>query len=569
MPAKPRIALLITDLEGVAGVDDAVDLIAGHPGFARAQGLLRGEIAAAVEGLLAAGFAQVRVSDSHRPGIGATLRPEDLPAGAVLAPAGDPYGAARFKGVAAVACLGMHAPAGTLGFAAHTLDVHCALEVRRSPLGELDLIAWLASERGIPLVFASGDDVLEGLAPRRLCFVRTKRAVSSAAALSVPPEQAREALRQAAQAEPIWLRPPAPAPLQLCFKSRWQADRAQRAGAMRRGECRVEVASAASARALYARARRLLRQAAEPLPQAVRTFSPESLREDALALLARGFERARPPGMAHRARGALVAFFRLTEGPASWQRVNRVLVLHMLEGHAPRFFGGAGLRSALRRAQSHLDSIPRVFEPGLAPLEAMVRVDAAWLAHERGLEGPGPDTASLSRYLRALALDGQDIFAWLLGEMAHQAGLCERPPIEGRPLRERARREDLFWLTHRFLLRTRFLRRALPARGCEAEIEELLLAAPFVLAGGQGDLAAQVAFCLQRAWEGTSAEHRALLRFLADQQREDGSVPDPSASAEGVEAERLLAHSTAGALIAFAGARERGGARAKATRARS
>src|SRR3990172_5554626 len=170
MPAKPRIALLITDLEGVAGVDDAVDLIAGHPGFARAQGLLRGEIAAAVEGLLAAGFAQVRVGDSHRPGIGATLRPEDLPAGAVLAPAGDPYGAMQFKGVAAVACLGMHAPAGTLGFAAHTLDVHCALEVRRRPLGELDLIAWLASERGIPLVFASGDDVLEGLAPRRLCF---------------------------------------------------------------------------------------------------------------------------------------------------------------------------------------------------------------------------------------------------------------------------------------------------------------------------------------------------------------------------------------------------------------
>ena len=74
-----RRALLVVDLEGVAGVDSPGALISGTPEYVHARALLTAEVNAAVEGLLAAGFHRVRVSDSHLSGSGeSNLLPESL-----------------------------------------------------------------------------------------------------------------------------------------------------------------------------------------------------------------------------------------------------------------------------------------------------------------------------------------------------------------------------------------------------------------------------------------------------------------------------------------------------------
>lgn len=71
--------------------------------------------------------------------------------------------------------------------------------------------------------------------------------------------------------------------------------------------------------------------------------------------------------------------------------------------------------------------------------EAMVRVDAAWLAVERGLKRSWFDADAFAD-LQAIEASGNAAFAWLLAEMGAQAGFCPKPRSCGRPLRERSRR---------------------------------------------------------------------------------------------------------------------------------
>jgi D-amino peptidase len=81
-------------------------------------------VLAAIEGLRAQGFTDVRVSDSHRSGRDApNVDAAALPSGCELRfESSDPYGGALLDGVSAVACIGMHAAGGTTGFAAHTVQ---------------------------------------------------------------------------------------------------------------------------------------------------------------------------------------------------------------------------------------------------------------------------------------------------------------------------------------------------------------------------------------------------------------------------------------------------------------
>jgi len=102
------------------------------------------------------------------------------------------------------------------------------------------------------------------------------------------------------------------------------------------------------------------------------------------------------------------------------------------------------------------------------------------------------------------------------------------------------------------LLSTDYLRRPL-APGLEAEIEELTLAVPEVLAEERIDLAAEIALALQAAGEVEIAEHHDLLARLAARQHPDGSVADPSTAGVSVsEAARLRVHTTGVALVALA-----------------
>ncbi len=228
-----RIALLIADLEGIANVDRLDALAFGGEGHPEACARMTVEVNAAIEGLVSQGFEHVRVSDSHRSGSGApNLSPGQLHDAAQLHFVDpDAYGGPLLAGVEAVACVGMHAAAGTRGFAAHTVQVHTAWLLGGQLLSETQLAFFLAADLGLRAVFAAGDDVLGRAVGSLSPYVTTKRsaAIDSAASNDCVPQL----IRAAAATSPCTLQQAPAGPLTLRFKTRAQAAAAADAGAQR------------------------------------------------------------------------------------------------------------------------------------------------------------------------------------------------------------------------------------------------------------------------------------------------------------------------------------------------
>jgi D-amino peptidase len=541
-----RRALLVVDLEGVAGVDSPGALISGTAEYARARALLTAEVNAAVEGLLDAGFQRVRVSDSHLSGSGeSNLVPASLhPAAEPCFLAEDAYAPHLFEAVEAVACVGMHAAAGPAGFGAHTVDPLGAWTCAGRGLSEADLVLALAAEAGVPAVFVSGDDVLGAHLAGRVGYVRTKVALSVTRACSREPEEVLPELRRAAALPGRPVEPLPDAPLVLTFKSGHQAALAARAGARRVDRYRVEV-EGRTFRERYTRALRAASAASAVLADAVADVpgSPAFTR-DASALLRLPGPPAYPPAPRMEAVDrALQAFLSLTEGGDDEARALRALTLHMLEGHAPGAFARRGLGPTLEAAVAELGEVPLALPKGLSPDVGMARVDAWYVRRERGLPHAPLEPHLLRAYLEHLEGEGHGLYAWLLGEMAATCGLDVRLPFPARAMRGVSRVADLYWLTHLYLLDTRYLRAAPKHPDTVAWTEEVLVATPWVVEQGLVDLAAELAFCLQCVDEAGGGAHEALLSLLAGHQRPDGCMDD--------------AHATAGALLAFAGAEER------------
>lgn len=211
-----RTALLIADLEGVAGVDTLEALAFGGIGHADARERMTQEVNAAIEGLLTQGFERVRVSDSHRSGSGASNLLTLHPVAELRVADPDSYGGPLLDGVEAIACLGMHAAGGTAGFAAHTVEVHSAWLLQGRPISETEIAFWLAADLGIRAVFASGDDVLGGFVDTLAPYVVTKHSIGIDATTST---SALAAIRAAAASRPRSL-PHAPdGPIRLRFKT--------------------------------------------------------------------------------------------------------------------------------------------------------------------------------------------------------------------------------------------------------------------------------------------------------------------------------------------------------------
>ena len=192
-----RGAWLVVDVVGVAGVDTLGALLPGAPGAAQARAWMMAEVNAAVEGLLSAGFERVWVSD-------ASCSTVPFPGGEALHPGAepcsgeDPFAPSWLEDVQAVACVGMHAAAGTGGFGAHTGGPLCVWTCAGRTLSEAELVLALAAEAGVPAVFVSGDDVLRAGLEGRVGYVCTKTAVSTERAVSRAPEEVHEELRRAA-----------------------------------------------------------------------------------------------------------------------------------------------------------------------------------------------------------------------------------------------------------------------------------------------------------------------------------------------------------------------------------
>jgi D-amino peptidase len=196
-------AFIVTDLEGVAGVQRWDQTREPGPQKEQAKRLLTAELNAAVDGILdAAPGAEVVVWDGHGNG---GLDVELLHPGACFIPRG-PISPPYFldEGFDALYFVGQHAMAGTPDaplshtYSSRTID-YCKLN--GIMMGEFGCLAALAGSLGIPTVFLSGDD--KAVAEARALVpgiygaaVKQGRGIEIAIHLS--PQQARVLIRQTA-----------------------------------------------------------------------------------------------------------------------------------------------------------------------------------------------------------------------------------------------------------------------------------------------------------------------------------------------------------------------------------
>ena len=163
MPVKS--VYMMTDLEGVAGVDDwdprHYDYAAEAKGVyerSEVQRLLTGEVNAACKGLFAAGVEEILINDGH--GAGRTILVEELIPGVKIARGKERPSwlvgiSPRFDALVQV---GMHAMGYTEhACLAHTMSRFVKYRVNGREVGEMEIAAYLAGELGIPWTFTCGD----------------------------------------------------------------------------------------------------------------------------------------------------------------------------------------------------------------------------------------------------------------------------------------------------------------------------------------------------------------------------------------------------------------------------
>lgn len=210
------------DMEGTAGVAGWAETNPGDRAYPRAQGLMTGEVYAALSGALSAGATVIAVNDSHDGMRNLSL--SDLPEGVELLtgapkrysmvegaqpePEGGPRGSAGERGGLkprwdVALFTGYHAAAGRPGTLAHTFTLHLK-EVRLNGdlVSETYWNAHLLAAWGIPVGLVTGDDVLEEdvrtLLPNAV-YVQVKKAVGHTAALSLPLAEARARITDGAR----------------------------------------------------------------------------------------------------------------------------------------------------------------------------------------------------------------------------------------------------------------------------------------------------------------------------------------------------------------------------------
>jgi len=200
--------LIIHDMEGLSGQDDWRSALSYHEAeYARGQELLADDVNAVVAGLFDGGADEVHVTDGH----GGTNPDPDLRTD-LLDPRAtqvfrdtpyDPYVDLAEPGIYdAVALVGMHAKAFTGGFLAHTVGLNTDLILNGRSVTETELIAFSFGRVGVPVIFASGDDVLRGNLESMpwLRYAQVKEAENAYRIKALlPVEEAHALLRQRAR----------------------------------------------------------------------------------------------------------------------------------------------------------------------------------------------------------------------------------------------------------------------------------------------------------------------------------------------------------------------------------
>lgn len=200
--AKKLKVYISVDMEGVAGVVTPDQLGPGGFEYERFRKFMTGEALAAVDAANAAGAAEIVVSDSH--GNGENLLIEEFPKNVRIVRAWPRHGgmmAGLDSSFAAAIFIGYHASTSNPnGVRAHTFSsAHYArVALNGNAVTEGEFNAAYAGAKGVPVIFASGDDVAVAELKSRLGnieAVATKRALSFHSAETLTPEAAREEIQ--------------------------------------------------------------------------------------------------------------------------------------------------------------------------------------------------------------------------------------------------------------------------------------------------------------------------------------------------------------------------------------
>lgn len=196
---KKMKVYISVDMEGVAGVVTADQLVPGGFEYERFRKFMTQETLAAVKAANDAGGSEIVVSDSH--GNGENLLIEEFPANVRIVRAWPRRGgmmAGLDSSFTAAVFIGYHASTtNPNGVRAHTFSsAHYArVALNGNAVTEGEFNAAYAGAKGVPVIFASGDDVAVAELKSRLGnieTVETKKALSFHSAETVTPEVARE-----------------------------------------------------------------------------------------------------------------------------------------------------------------------------------------------------------------------------------------------------------------------------------------------------------------------------------------------------------------------------------------
>jgi D-amino peptidase len=204
------------DLEGVAGIVDWDQCVAGGGDYPLGRELLLGEVNAAIEGALAAGATGILVNDGHS--VMRNLPPERL-AGRASYLSGRHKPLYMMEGLdasyGAVLFVGYHAAMPTPGVLSHTYNPRAITDVRLNGtmVAESGLNALVAQHHAVPVAVVTGDQYVgpeaEPFCPG-IVAVAVKESLGRFAARSLHPSSARDLIRDGVTAA-LRALPPAPA----------------------------------------------------------------------------------------------------------------------------------------------------------------------------------------------------------------------------------------------------------------------------------------------------------------------------------------------------------------------
>ena len=203
--------LIISDMEGVAGICRWDQVSAGASGYEEGRRLYTEELNAAVRGAFAGGASEVVVMDCH--GAGGdwsfnSLIPEALDARCefVVQTRWTEYTALLEQGCDAALFVGMHAMAGTPdGVLSHTVSGRewRSLRFNGTLVGETGINAALCGTWGCPILLVTGDAATcreaTALLGDGLTTVTVKWGIGRASARNVAPLRARELIEEGAR----------------------------------------------------------------------------------------------------------------------------------------------------------------------------------------------------------------------------------------------------------------------------------------------------------------------------------------------------------------------------------